>query len=106
MRKMRNAIHDFQKQLTPQYCGNFINHLKKVRKLKMSTVFHEIIFIIKGHTNSQKQHGRMVRSLKKRVNLTRTINSCMSCVSISYYEKTFFKQLFCLRYSIYSIIFC
>jgi hypothetical protein len=25
------AIHDFQAQLTPQYCGNFINHLRKVK---------------------------------------------------------------------------
>ena len=24
------AIHDFQAQLTPKYCGRFIDHLKKV----------------------------------------------------------------------------
>ena len=24
------AIHDFQEKFTPQYCGKFINYLKKV----------------------------------------------------------------------------
>jgi hypothetical protein len=29
--ELTRATHDFQEQLTPQYCGKFINHLKKVK---------------------------------------------------------------------------
>ena len=65
-RDLVKAIHGFQEKLTPQYCGRFINHLKKViteykRFLKFIKTGYQILitsYIIKWyHHKANAKHS-------------------------------------------------